>query len=96
MVVWYNEGMNKQITLSETPDEPEQAATKEKEFLSQIGRIIPWNEWLELLKPHYYKGERGNKPYTPEKMLRIYLVQNLYDLSDMATMTEVIVSRAFS
>ena len=29
-------------------------------------------------------------------MLRIYLVQDLYNLSDMATVTEVIDSRAFS
>ena len=29
-------------------------------------------------------------------MLRIYLVQNLYNLSDMATVTDVIDSRAFS
>lgn len=84
------------MTLSEITDELAEAATKKKEFLAQIERIIPWNEWLELLKPHYYKGERGNKPYDLEKMLRIYLVQNLYNLSDMATMTEVIDSRAFS
>ena len=44
----------------------------------------------------YYKGERGNKPYDLERMLRIYLIQNLYDLSDMATVAEVIDSRAFS
>ena len=37
-----------------------------------------------------------NKPYDLERMLRIYLVQNLYNLSDMATVTEVIDSRAFS
>lgn len=49
-----------------------------------------------MIQPHYYKGERGNKPYELELMLRVYLVQNLYDLSDMATMTEVIDSRAFS
>ena len=45
---------------------------------------------------YYYKGERGNKPYDLERMLRIYLVQNLYNLSDMATVAEVIDSRAFS
>jgi len=84
------------MTLSEITDELAQAATKKKEFLAQMERIIPWKEWLELIKPYYYKGERGNKPYDLEKMLRIYLVQNLYDLSDMATMTEVIDSRAFS
>jgi len=29
-------------------------------------------------------------------MLRIYMLQNLYDLSDMGTVAEVIDSRAFS
>ena len=70
--------------------------TKKKEFLEQIERIIPWDEWIALIKPCYYKGERGNKPYDLELMLRIYLVQNLYNLSDMATVAEVIDSRAFS
>ena len=77
-------------------DELAQAATKKKEFLAQIERIIPWSEWIGMIQPHYYKGERGNKPYDLELMLRIYLVQNLYNLSDMSTMTEVIDSRAFS
>ena len=27
---------------------------------------------------HYYKGERGNKPFDLELMLLIYLLQNLY------------------
>ena len=67
-----------------------------KKFLAQIERIVPWGEWKALIKPHYYKGERGNKPYDLERMLRIYLIQNLYDLSDMATVAEVIDSRAFS
>lgn len=48
------------------------------------------------IKPCYYKGERGNKPYDLELMLRIYMLQNLYDLSDMGTVAEVIDSRAFS
>lgn len=88
--------MKKQMTLSVFTDELAQAATKKKEFLAQIDRIIPWSEWIGMIQPHYYKGKRGNKPYELELMLRIYLVQNLYDLSDMATMTEVIDSRAFS
>jgi IS5 family transposase len=88
--------MNKQITLSALSDELGQTSTRKKEFLQQIDRIIPWSEWIGIIEPHYYKGERGNKPYDLEVMLRIHLVQNLYDLSDMATMTEVIDSRAFS
>jgi len=88
--------MNKQITLSALTDELAQAGTRKKEFLSQMEQIIPWDEWIGIIKPHYYKGECGNKPFDLELMLRIHLVQNLYDLADMAVMYEVIDSRAFS
>ena len=88
--------MNKQITLSALTDELAQARTRKKEFLEQMDRIIPWSEWIGIIKPHYYKGERGNKPYELETMLRIHVLQELYDLADMAVMNEVIDSRAFS
>ena len=88
--------MNKQLTLSTLTDELGQAATHKKEFLQQIDRIIPWGEWKGIIEPYYYKGERGNKPFDLELMLRIHLVQSLYSLSDMATMMEIIDSRAFS
>ncbi len=76
--------------MSALTDELASASTSKKEFLAQIDRIIPWSEWIGIIKPHYYKGERGNKPFELELMLRIHLVQNLYTLSDMGTMTEVI------
>ena len=88
--------MNKQITLSAFSDELASVRTKKKEFLEQIDRLVPWGEWITEIRPCYYKGERGNKPYELELMLRIYMLQNLYDLSDMATVAEVIDSRAFS
>ena len=57
---------------------------------------MPWEELYELVKPCYYEGARGNKPYDLELMLRIHLIQNLYDLSDEGTRNEIIDSRAFS
>lgn len=72
-----------------------QVRTKKKEFLEQIERIVPWGEQISLIRPCYYKGEQGNKHYELELMLRIYLIQNLHDHSDMATVYEVIDSRAF-
>lgn len=77
-------------------DELSQAKTKKKEFLTQMEKLIPWGEWVEIVKPCYYKGERGNKPYGLELMLRLYVLQNLYTLSDEGTVAEVIDSRAFS
>ena len=84
------------MSMSALSDELAQVRTKKKEFLAQIERIVPWKEWLVLIQPCYYKGERGNKPYPLETMLRLYLLQNLYDLSDEATAAEAIDSRAFS
>ena len=88
--------MNKQLTFSAFSDELAGVKTNKAEFLAEIERIIPWEEWMGIIKPHYYKGERGNKPFELELMLRIHLLQNLYDLADMKVMNEVIDSRAFS
>ena len=49
---------------------PEQA---KKEFLEKIERIIPFDEWIGIIRPCYYKGEHGNKPYDLELMLRIFI-----------------------
>ena len=88
--------MNKQMSLSGLSDELAAVRSKKKEFLEQIERIVPWGEWEAIMQPCYYKGERGNKPYELELMLRLYLLQNLYTLSDEATVAEAIDSRAFS
>ena len=84
------------MSLSALDDELAQVRTKKREFLEQIERIVPWGKWVSMIKPCYYKGERGNKPYDLELMLRLYLLQNLYNLSDEATVAEAIDSRAFS
>ena len=88
--------MDKQMTISLISDELRQAATPKKELLERMDRIIPWSRWTELVVPYYYKGEHGNKPYPLERMLRIYVIQNLYNLADMAAKNEIIDSRAFS
>ena len=88
--------MDKQISLSYLSDELTQVRTKKKAFLTQIEQIIPWGEWEAIIKPYYYKGERGNKPYELRLMLHLHILQNLYNLSDEATAAEVIDSRAFS
>ena len=67
-----------------------------KEFLEKLETIIPWETFFELIQPSCYKGELGNKPYPLELMLRIFILQNVYNLADMAVMNEVIDSRAFS
>ena len=88
--------MDKQMTMSFWTEELAEVRMHKKEFLTQMDRLVPWGEWVKKIQPHYYKGERGNKPYDLELMLRIYVLQNLYNLADMAAMNEIIDSRAFS
>ena len=82
--------------MSMISDELAAAKTSKKDFLERIEKLIPWSKWIGIIKPIYYKGEVGNKLYDLELMLRIFILQNLYDLADMKVMNEVIDSRAFS
>ena len=52
--------METQLTLAMMNDELGQARTSKKEFLDKIESIIPWDKFIEIIEPCYYKGERGN------------------------------------
>ena len=88
--------MDKQMSMSFFTDELAEVKTHKKDFLGQMNQLIPWSEWVAMIKPCYYKGERGNKPYDLELMLRIYVLQMVYNVADMAVAAEVIDSQAFS
>lgn len=42
----------------------------------------PWKQWVALTQPFYYAGEKGRKPKPLETMLRMYLLQAWFSLSD--------------
>ncbi len=88
--------MKSEIQATLFGDEMQNAKTRKKEFLEKFDSLIPWSDWVSIIEPIYYEGIVGQKPYAIELMLRIYILQNLYDLADMAVMNEVIDSRAFS
>ena len=46
------------MSLSGLSDELSQVRTKKKEFLSQIERIVPWGEWIELIRPQLQRRAR--------------------------------------
>jgi len=56
--------------------------SKREKFLDIMEEIIPWDEWVGLIEPHYYAGKRGRPPLGIEKMLRMYLLQAWFNLSD--------------
>ena len=44
--------------------------------------IIPWEEWVSLVVPRYPSGKRGRPPIEIETVLRMYLLQCWFSLSD--------------
>jgi IS5 family transposase len=69
--------------------------TKREEFLDIMDEIIPWDEWVDLIKPHYFSGKRGRPPKGIEKMLRMYLLQCWFTLSDEGVEDAIYDSYAF-
>jgi IS5 family transposase len=56
--------------------------TRRERFLAEMDAVIPWPRLLELIEPYYPKKGRGRQPLGLEKMLRIYFLQQWFDLSD--------------
>lgn len=57
--------------------------TRRDRFLSQIDAVTPWSLLVEALEGHYPKGEgRGRAPIGLERMLRMYIAQQCFGLSD--------------
>jgi IS5 family transposase len=44
------------MTLAEINDELGAARTNKKRFLDKLESIIPWEIFIEIIKPSYYKG----------------------------------------
>lgn len=74
-----------QLSFSELNEQNKKVQTKKARFLSQMDSIIPWSQFVALVKPHYhlsYNPKGGPKPYPIESMLRIYFLQQWYNLAD--------------
>ena len=73
----------KQQTLSDIEYSNRKRKTKREEFLEAMDQIIPWERWIDLIKARYPTGKRGRPPRGIEVMLRMYLMQNWFNLSDV-------------
>ena len=56
--------------------------TKRERFLAEMESVVPWRALVGLIEPHYPKAGNGRRPYPLAVMLRIYFLQQCYQLSD--------------
>ena len=74
--------MPRQLTFSDFEYSSRKRTSRREEFLDMMDKIIPWKEWIDMISPYYFKGQRGRPPRGIEIMLRMLLLQSWYNLSD--------------
>ena len=58
--------------------------TRKQRFLEKMDKALPWELLLEPILKEYPKSGKGRHPIPARVMLRIYLLQQWYGLSDPA------------
>ena len=71
-----------QMTFSDMEYSGRKRVTQKEKFLREMNDIIPWGDWVNKILPYYPKGKRGRPPRGIEVMLRMYLLQIWFNLSD--------------
>jgi IS5 family transposase len=69
--------------------------TKRDEFLRMMNNIIPWSEWIAYIKPYYFNNKVGRPARGIEIMLRMFLLQAWFTLSDEGIEDSIYDSYAF-
>jgi IS5 family transposase len=77
--------MKTQQTFSDIEYSSRKRVSRREIFLQKMDALIPWAELIAVIQPHYFEGKRGRPPRGIELMLRMYLLQVWYNLSDVLT-----------
>jgi IS5 family transposase len=76
----------KQMSLASSGFELQTKRTRKREFLDEMGLVVPWGVLVALIAPHAPQpsAKDGRPPFGTETMLRIHFMQQWFGLSDPA------------
>lgn len=74
--------MRQQTLAAQASFEKYGRKSKREQFLDEMEQIVPWAELQALVQAHYPKGENGRPPVGLSIMLRVYFLQQWFNLSD--------------
>jgi transposase, IS5 family len=72
----------KQATFAGLAYDAKKKRTRREQFLNEMDAVIPWVRLLYLIEPYYPVAGQGRPPLGCERMLRIYFMQQWFNLSD--------------
>src|SRR5437879_7715281 len=58
--------------------------TRRAIFLEEMEQVVPWAKLCAVIAPHYPRPGNGRRPKELEQMLRIYFLQQWFNLADPA------------
>ncbi len=85
-----------QLSFSDFEKNLQRKKSRKAEFLDLLDRLVPWSSLIALIEPYYPKvpDGSGRRPYALDSMIRIYIMQLCYNLSDPMMENELIDSVA--
>lgn len=73
-----------QTTFAGLAYDAKKKRTRREQFLGEMEAVIPWARLIKLIEPHYPLAGQGRRPLGLARMLRIYFMQQWFNLSDPA------------
>ena len=84
-----------QSTFAEAGFEAYYKPTRREQFLADMERVVPWSELCALIELFYPRNDGAGRPVVGlERMLRVYFLQQWFNLSDPAVEEALYDSRA--
>jgi IS5 family transposase len=74
--------MTEQRTFADAILSNKRRTTRREQFLTEMDQVMPWATVEAPVEPHYPKAGRGRRPLPMATMLRIYFLQQWFNLSD--------------
>lgn len=72
----------KQTTFASLSWSAKGRTTRRERFLAEMNAVMPWAKLTALIEPHYPQAGNGRPPLPLERMLRVYFMQQWFNLSD--------------
>jgi IS5 family transposase len=72
----------RQQTFAGSAFEQYRKPTRREQFLAEMDRVVPWRNLCALIEPVSPQAGNGRPPVGVERMLRLYFLQQWFNLSD--------------
>lgn len=73
-----------QLTFAEAEYDNKKRKTRREAFLEKLDQLLPWKALESTIAVYYAAGKTGRPPYPLSSMLRVHVMQVIYNLSDPA------------